>query len=60
MIIVSMKVYSNGRTLAPNAFRTPISRVLSVTETIIIFIKAIDEPSTVMIPISQEANQDIA
>jgi hypothetical protein len=58
MIIVSMKGVL-ATVERSNAFRT-ISRVLSVTETIIIFIKAIDEPSTVMIPISQEANQDIA
>ena len=38
---------------APSDFLTPISRVLSVTETIIIFIKAIDEPRIVIIPIIQ-------
>ena len=37
---------------APSAFLTPISRVLSVTETTIIFIKAIDEPRIVIIPIT--------
>ncbi|MNE56084.1 hypothetical protein D3C80_1509650 [compost metagenome] len=41
--------------LAPKALRTPISRVRSVTETIMIFIKAIDEPKMVMILIIQEA-----
>jgi hypothetical protein len=35
---------------------TPISRVRSVTETIMMFIKAIEDPKTVIIPISQEAN----
>ena len=39
--------------LAPRDFLTPISRVLSVTETIIIFISAIDEPRIVIIPIIQ-------
>ena len=39
--------------LAPNAFLTPISRVLSVTETTIIFINAMDEPRMVIIPINQ-------
>ena len=39
--------------LAPNAFLTPISLVLSVTETSIIFIKAIEDPKIVMIPINQ-------
>ena len=42
--------------LAPKAFLTPISRVRSVTETIMMFIKAIEEPKTVMIPINQEAS----
>ena len=34
--------------LAPKAFRTPISRVRSVTDTSMIFIKAIEEPKMVM------------
>jgi hypothetical protein len=38
--------------LAPSAFRTPISLVLSVTETTMIFIRAIEEPRMVIIPIS--------
>ena len=35
--------------LAPNAFRTPISRVRSVTDTSMMFIKAIEDPKMVMI-----------
>ena len=37
---------------APNDFRTPISRVLSVTETSIILVSAIVEPKTVSNPIT--------
>ena len=37
--------------VAPNAFLTPISLVRSVTDTSIIFIKAIEAPSSVINPI---------
>ena len=37
---------------APSAFRIPISRVLSETETSMIFIKAMVEPKIVIAPIA--------
>ena len=40
---------------APNALRMPISLVRSVTETSIIFSKAMEEPKMVMSPITKPA-----
>jgi hypothetical protein len=45
--------------VAPNDFRTPISRVRSETETNMIFINAIDEPKIVIIPITQSHRQPL-
>lgn len=45
---------------APNAFRIPISRVRSETETNIIFINAIEDPKTVITPIIQAAMLNVS